>query len=273
MICIAGKNNIAVECARYLLDDLGIGSTEMIACVTRSDSGKDGFQKSFYKFCREQGISIVKMHEILTEKDILFLSLQYDRIVPVAKMKSSELFNIHFSLLPAYRGMYTSILPILHGKNETGVTLHKLDDGIDTGDILAQKKIPIFSGDTARDLYLKYIQNGISLFKETIHFILSGSYQSIPQSAIGATYYSRNSLDFSDLKIDIKKTAWEVSNQIRAFSFKEFQVPKVDQYYVDSAEILPNLSTLKAGQIVCDADTYIDLATMDFDIRCHKFET
>ena len=55
--------------------------------------------------------------------------------------------------------MYTSCLPILNGETITGVTLHKIDSGIDTGYIIKQKVFKININDTARDLYLKYLKN------------------------------------------------------------------------------------------------------------------
>ena len=62
--------------------------------------------------------------------------------------------------------MYTSALPFINGESLTGVTLHKIDLGIDTGDIIGQKRIEILDTDTARSLYLKYIQYGTKLVIE-----------------------------------------------------------------------------------------------------------
>ena len=67
---------------------------------------------------------------------IFFISLEFDKIINTSLFKTTNLFNIHFSLLPRYKGMYTSILPILNGDKISGVTLHKIDRGIDTGDII-----------------------------------------------------------------------------------------------------------------------------------------
>ena len=58
-------------------------------------------------------------------------------IIKTKNFKSNKLFNLHFSLLPSYKGMHTSAFPILNGEKYSGVTIHKIDNGIDTGDIIA----------------------------------------------------------------------------------------------------------------------------------------
>lgn len=68
--------------------------------------------------------------------------------------------------------MYTSALPILHAEERSGVTLHKIDSGIDTGDILCQKAIMLSPSETAKSLYKKYIQVGTDLVVENIDSIL-----------------------------------------------------------------------------------------------------
>lgn len=72
--------------------------------------------------------------------DLIFISLEFDKIVNPDLFKDARLYNIHFSLLPSYKGMYTSAIPILNGEEMVGVTFHEIDKGIDTGNIIAQKK-------------------------------------------------------------------------------------------------------------------------------------
>ena len=59
---------------------------------------------------------------------------------PPKNFLNARLYNIHFSYLPAYKGMFTSALPIKNGEVDSGVTLHKIESGIDTGDIIDQIK-------------------------------------------------------------------------------------------------------------------------------------
>jgi methionyl-tRNA formyltransferase len=100
--------------------------------------------------------------------------LEFDEIIKSDRFKSKKLYNIHFSLLPKFNGMYTFAWPILSSENCTGVSLHEVDAGIDTGDIVAQVKFNIEITDTARTLYLKYIKEGTSLVNSFLEKILYG---------------------------------------------------------------------------------------------------
>lgn len=269
-ICIAGKNNIAISGAAFLLTNNLVESSDLFVLFNQSDTGVDSFQKSFKKFCLEEKLRQTSLEEVYSIKDLILISLEFDRIIAVNKFASRRLYNIHFSLLPKYKGMYTSSLPILHGENYSGVTLHEIDDGIDTGDIIDQIKFEIGDEDTARDLYFKYIHFGIKLFKQNIEKLLSGSFSKTPQPALGSTYYSKKSIDYSNLEIDLRKTAFEVRNQIRAFCFKEYQIPQVEGFAVSSAKILNIKSTQKPGTVVNETKNYIEIATVDYNLRLCK---
>ena len=168
-ICIAGKNNIAVTVAEYILKEYK--EVTLIACCNATDNGKNGFQRSFKSFCTQHQVPVKKLEELYSISNLIFLSLEYDRIIRPSNFLTEKLYNIHFSYLPAYKGMYTSALPILNSETYTGVTLHKIDVGIDTGDIIAQKKIEILQDFSGQDLYLKYIEEGTKLVIENIENI------------------------------------------------------------------------------------------------------
>jgi len=227
-ICIAGKNQIAINAVQYLLETLNFSKEDVLICINKSDKGIDSWQPSFKLFANKNYLKIVSLNELYDIEDLIFISLEFDRIIKTKKFKTDKLFNIHFSLLPAYKGMYTSVLPILNGEEFSGVTLHKINDGIDTGDIIAYKKFKIEITDTARDLYIKYLEHGINLFKEQINDIISGNYNAKQQNCIGSTYYSKVSIDFNNIKIDLRKTSFQIHNQIRAFIFEEYQLPEIN---------------------------------------------
>lgn len=164
--------------------------------------------KIIKKYALDNNIKIKTLEDCYDIKDLIFLSLEFDRIIKTEFFKTKKMYNIHFSLLPAYKGMYTSALPIINGEKYSGVTLHKIDNGIDTGDIIDQIKFEIDLNDTARDLYLKYIENSFILFKKNIKNIkniFEGNFISISQQAIGSSYYSKKAIDYSNLKFDYKK--------------------------------------------------------------------
>ena len=100
---------------------------------------------------------------------------------------------------------------------ETGVTLHLMDEGIDTGDIVAQTKIPITPADTARTLYFRSAAAGIGLFAETLPAILSGTYGRTPQPEEEATYHPQ--INPNDRWIDWEWTEKKIHAFIRAHTF------------------------------------------------------
>jgi len=269
-ICIAGKNNIAVESTQYLINDLGIDKKKLVACFNKTDDGQDSFQLSFKKFCIQEGIESLSLAELYQLTDFIFISLEFDQLLQMRKMKTKKVFNIHFSLLPKYRGMYTSVWPILFGDRQSGVTLHCIDRGIDTGDIIEQLTFPISEDDTCRSLYLKYIEHGILLFKNSVHHLLSGDYSAKAQQSIDCSYYSQDSIDFSNIKINFNQPAVKVKNQISAFSFQEYQLPIIYGTPVQRGEILALLSTKTAGTVIREDQEKFDVATTDYHIRCYK---
>ncbi|MBP3676689.1 MAG: hypothetical protein J6I71_09455 [Campylobacter sp.] len=235
--CIAGKNNIAVNALDYLINELHFSKENIFVVINKTDSGVNLWQKSLKKYALDNNIKIKTLEDCYDIKDLIFLSLEFDRIIKTEVFKTKKMYNIHFSLLPAYKGMYTSALPIINGEKYSGVTLHKIDNGIDTGDIIDQIKFEIDLNDTARDLYLKYIENSFILFKKNIKNILEGNFISTSQQAIGSSYYSKKAIDYSNLKFDYKKTSFEIYNQLRAFIFPEYQLPTIDNEEIFKVEL------------------------------------
>ena len=142
--------------------------------------------------------------------DIVFFSIEFDFIIRPSNFKSNKLFNIHFSKLPEYKGMFTSIMPILHGKTHSGVTLHAIDQGIDTGDIIDQVCFEI-KGLTSRKLYEKFLFFGTELFKKNFKKICSNSYERFQQPSLNSSYFSRKTINFNDIEIICNQTANQIS--------------------------------------------------------------
>lgn len=264
MIVVAGKNNIAVHALNYLVDRLG--NEAVIALPNQNDSGENGWQQSLRLAANERHVQQTSLESIENDKVKLFLSLEYDRIINPSSFRDASLYNFHFSCLPRYKGMYTSIWPILYGDAKSGVTLHKIDQGIDTGDIFAQCTFKISSIDRSRDLYRKYIKNAIALFDEKIEEILSGALNPIPQSAAGSTYFSKDTIDFSKLTINLQCTAWELQRQLYAYSFREYQLPVVFGKPIVEIDITTRKSTHKPGTVVQNFSNKLVVSTIDYDV-------
>lgn len=270
IVCIAGKNNVACDSLFFLADGNYV-STNNILVLPNSSEQDVSWMKSLRKTADGLGVTIADAIEDLYGIDnLVFFSLEYNRIIKPEKFSSHELFNIHFSRLPAYKGMYTSAWPILNGERTTAVTLHKIDHRIDGGEIVDQLDFAISATDTCRDLYFNYNMHGVELFKRNIAKILDGDYDTEPQSAYDSSYYSRESIDYKAIEIDFKRTAFEVHNQVRAFIFPEYQLPEVGGHKIVKSEITNSSSASQPGLIISDNETFITVATIDYDVRLYR---
>ncbi len=124
--------------------------------------------------------------------------------------------NIHGSLLPRWRGAAPIQAAILAGDAEAGITIMLMDEGIDTGDMLSKRAIPIAADDTAGTLFNKLAPLGAELLVETLPKYLSGEIKSQPQPEEGATYAKM--LKKADGKLDFSQSAVKLEQQVRAFS-------------------------------------------------------
>jgi methionyl-tRNA formyltransferase len=124
--------------------------------------------------------------------------------------------NVHTSLLPKYRGASPIQSAILNGETETGVTIMKMDVGLDTGDILTQRKTPIRDEDNAATLHDRLAQLGAELLVQTIPDYVAGKIPPRPQQHGLATHVAK--IKKEDGRIDWQQPARTIWNRIRAFT-------------------------------------------------------
>lgn len=265
LICVAGKNNISVDVLEYLYLN-NKGHYELCVVCNKTEHGENTWQKSLRFFAKKMKVVEYSLADLYDREDLIFLSLEFDQLIDPLKFKSDRLYNIHFSLLPQYKGMYTSALPILNGEKYVGVTFHKIDSGIDTGDIIEQKKFELKDFYTSRDLYLNYIKTGTRLMIDNIDKVIEGNITAYPQSSRLSSYYSRKSINYSNVVIDLCQTADGILRQIRAFSFREYQLPEVYENKIISAYITNIRSKQKPGSIIYKNEKGMMMATIDYDI-------
>ncbi len=141
----------------------------------------------------------------------------YGRIIPQWMLDLPLLgnINLHASLLPKYRGAAPIQWAIARGETVTGVTTMKIDAGLDTGDILLQREIPIASGDTAQTLAPKLASAGANLMVETLRGLQSHSIHPRQQDHRQATLAPI--LKKEDGLIDFSRAAAEILNRMHGF--------------------------------------------------------
>lgn len=268
-ICIAGKNNIAIDVCRYVVEHYP--QANVYALINRNEPGEDNWQRSYLKYINsEPRVELSTMEQMYEIEDLVFMSVEYDRIIRPHLFKTKYLYNIHFSLLPAYKGVYPSVWPILNGEEYAGVTLHKMDHGIDTGDIIAQKRFKLSRKETSFSLYTRLIAEGTKLVVGHIDRLIENRFRAKQQPIQGSTYYSKKSIDYANLTIDLNVTAAQLDRQIRAFYFPAYQVAKVYNQPIIGTKIKRVKSTSKPGTILKETKEWIELATIDYNIILYK---
>jgi methionyl-tRNA formyltransferase len=266
-VIVAGKNNIAVDFVEWLTEKYP--EIKVFGVTNSTDNGCDTFQRSYKKFCVSHDIPVLSLEDAYLVEGI-FISLEFDKIIDTNKFKKSNCFNIHFSNLPKYKGMYTSAWPIINGEEKAGVTFHEIDNGIDTGDIISQKEFLLDENETAGSLYLKYIRHGTQLVKDVFPKLVEGNYEKKKQNYINSSYYSKKSIDYKNVSIELNRTAFQIKQKINAFTFRYYQLPKVLGYEIFGAKVLDDKSILKAGSVVGDSNNYIVLSSIDYNVMLFK---
>jgi methionyl-tRNA formyltransferase len=157
------------------------------------------------------------IHYIKDLNPDLIVVCGYKYIIPseIFNIPRFRTINIHPSYLPNYRGQHVINWVIVNGENETGVTIHFVDEGIDTGDIIVQKKVPVLFKDSASTLHDRIYDEACELLKYVLNNISSGKIlQTKKQDDSKASYFRpRNPQDGA---IDWDRGGIEAYNLIRA---------------------------------------------------------
>lgn len=220
-IAFFGTPEYVVPVFEYLLKN------ENIVCVvTRSDkpSGrhlhpvpspvkKIAIEKKIPVFSPEKLKDKVFLSELSTSNPQLAIVAAYGKILPkeVLALFPSGCVNLHFSILPEYRGAAPIQWAIIKGEKETGVTGFFMDEGLDTGKIIFQKKIKIDEKEDTLSLQKKLIFVAIDVLSETLEKIKKGFKG---EAQTGKVSYALP-LKKSDGKIDWNMPAGEIHNLIR----------------------------------------------------------
>ena len=233
--CIAGKNECAINFVKFLSKK--IKKKDILILPNSSDDGIDNWQPSLKKFASKNKYQIVSLVDIYKIKELIFISIEFEKIININKFRSKELFNFHFSLLPKYRGCHTNFFQIYNGEKISGVTLHKIDHGIDTGSIIDNMKFKLKINTNAYENYLNLMKFSLKLLIKNFKIILKKTYTEKKQNHSRGSYYPRNSVDYKKMKFfELKKIKIKDFNKIKAFIFPPIQLPILNNKVVSKIE-------------------------------------
>lgn len=181
----------------------------------------------------------------------------------ILSLPKYKCINVHASLLPKYRGAAPINWAIIDGEEETGISIMEMEEGLDTGDIISQKAIPILEEDDYISLHGKLSRLGASLLVDTIEDIKTGNYKTTVQDDELSSYASMLYKDIG--RINWNSKGEDIVNLIRGL------VPwpvahtnyKGENFKVYKAENIEKINDKKAGTIVDVSDKEIFINTMD----------
>lgn len=219
-----------------------------IAAIVSNISADDVWWKSNMPYCFAQKNNIPcignekryadEIKDCIIKNKINFLiSVGHNWIIDkeTINMVQGNAVNLHLAMLPMYQGNFTYNHAILNREKEYGVTLHFMQEEVDTGDYIFMPRFKISDKDTAYSLYQKSMNLGMTAFEEFVHILDSN--EEIPRhKMIGeAHFYDRHSIDGKREIKDISNIS-DVVTRSRAFYFPPFEnayfINQGTKYYI-----------------------------------------
>lgn len=208
------------------LDELLRLGAEVAAVVThRDDPGEEIWFRSVAARARDAGIPVFTpddvnapavVGEIASLAPEWIFSFYFRQVLrrPLLALPSRGALNLHGSLLPRYRGRCPVNWVLVHGETETGVTLHYMEPAPDTGDVVAQRRVPITDEDTALTLNRKLGDAARDLLRDAFPALLAGTAPRVPQDHAHATTFGGRRP--ADGRLDWRRPARELFDLVRA---------------------------------------------------------
>ncbi|MCP9451873.1 MAG: methionyl-tRNA formyltransferase [Nitrospira sp.] len=191
---------------------------------------------------------------------------------PILNLPPLGCVNVHGSLLPKYRGAAPIQWALINGETETGITTMQMDEGMDTGPILLQAKIPILPDDTTSTLAPRLAKLGGELLMQTIAGLKAGTIRPIPQDHSQATLAPI--LKKEDGEIQWTMSATALVNRIRGLSPwpGAYTFHGADRWMIWKAVAVQEPTTGQPGTVLAVTKQSIKVATGDGVLELHELQ-
>ena len=227
-IVFMGTPDFAVDSLAALVES---SDHEIVAVITQPDRPKGRGQKVLMtpvkEYALEKNLVVLQPAKIRTPEFIeelkalapeLIVVVAFGQFLPkeILELPKYGCINVHASLLPKYRGAAPIHYAVMNGEKESGVTIMRMDKGMDTGAMLAKVATYIGEDMTMGELHNELKVAGAHLLLEVIRGIEDGTIKDMPQNDAEATYASL--LDKEIEKIEWSKSASEIHNKVRGLN-------------------------------------------------------
>ncbi len=226
-LVFAGTPEAALPSLRTLLDS----RHEVVAVLTRADApsgrGRKLTPSPVKSLALEAGVEVLtpaslrdqEVQQRLRELDPDAAPVvAYGNLVPPAALEIPRhgWVNLHFSLLPEWRGAAPAQRAVLAGQRETGMSVFRLEKGLDTGDVIAAARTPIGEFETSGELLDRLAVDGAALLLQALDALEDGTADPVPQDHAAATHAAK--LTTAEARLDWTRPAPEVGALIRGMS-------------------------------------------------------
>lgn len=226
-IVYMGTPDIAAIILKRLLEE----PYEIVLTVTQPDRpkgrGKELAKSPVKVLSEEHGIPVFQPERLRNPEAVavireakpdMIVVAAFGQILPkeILDMPKYGCINVHASLLPAYRGAAPIQWAVLDGQKESGVTIMYMNEGLDTGDILLQKRVSLSPEETGGSLYDTLSVMGAELLTEAIPKIVDGTLTAVPQGEMTTAYAKQLTKEMG--RLDFTRPAEELERYIRGLN-------------------------------------------------------
>ena len=274
-IVYLGSGDIGLPTLRALLEAHRAGRHELLAVVTQPDrpSGRGQIIKPgpIKALALEAGVPVLQPERLRRPEAVealralaadVFVVFAYGQILPpsVLALPSAACLNLHASLLPRWRGAAPIHAAVLAGDRESGLAVMYMDEGLDTGDVLLERRVPIDRFDTAGALHDRLAELAPEALFEALGLLAAGNAPRRPQDNTLATYapkLERRSglIDWTRPAGDIERVVYGMTPWPGAFTYLPGENGGPARLLkVFAASTTPELAAGKPGEVLAQTD-------------------
>jgi methionyl-tRNA formyltransferase len=221
---VIGNGKMAIDCLSIMQE-----SPDLAVSLVITEPQTTSLSSMLALYCAQHGIPCVEtmqinsqqvVEQLQTIKPDFIFNINSARIIkqPLLSLPSVQIINFHNGPLPKYGGVNACSWAIINGEETHGATWHFVDEGIDTGPIIAQSTFEIPEGATAIRLIMHSINEGVRLFRELLPDLLAGTIEAQAQKTVEATYHSLKDVPNGGI-VDFTWTYQELDRFVRGLTF------------------------------------------------------
>lgn len=210
----------------------------------------------------------------------IFVSMSFNQIFrePLISLPPLGTINCHAGKLPFYRGRNVLNWVLINDETEFGITVHYIDKGIDTGDIINQRTFPISDNDNYQSLLMKAYEECSNILYETLVQFIKGTNKRISQISINPVGFYCGGRGEGDERIDWNQSSRDIFNFIRAISYpgpKATSLLQNDILKINHSRLIKNSPIYKGipGQILAKTENGYFVKTLDSIIEILDIES